>query len=496
MNLLKDLQHLANKFSILYVEDNKALRDKAKILLDKFFKNVDLASNGEEGLALFKQNHYHIVLSDIKMPNMDGLTLSKHIKELLPETKIIIMSAFDDKELLLQGIEIGIFRFLIKPINIPNLLDVLYKAILEVEHENHTKIFYNNLKNIFDYQSSMIVMLYEKNLILANDIFLKFFNIKCVKKSKYSLLDITNRFLIHGGFLYNHADIDVVDTLFSNPQKPFHIKIKSRDNNFRHFILKYQKIPNKLNYGTLSFDDVTDLNLLESFSIKQSNNDEKVLNQTTMYPLLKLLQRNTVKVDIHNYYNGLSVTNISTIEEIQKDSITIKTNYIQLKAMQLEQQTYIYSSTLPYVIKVEKIEIINFEKQEVKLKSLFFVQTSPIQRNNVRVVPTDTYRISLYVGKDKFNGDIKIEDISLNSVKLQLSSLPAGLDLESNAVLDIVLQLNKKPLNIHTKVKMLKKSESKHSFHVVFIFKDFQEALLTQYIIKRQRELIRDLKGI
>ena len=87
MNSLKKLQLTAKNLSILYVEDNEALRNKVSILLKKFFSKVDTAKDGIVGLEKFKQYHYSIVVTDIKMPNMDGMTLSKHIKHIQPDSK-------------------------------------------------------------------------------------------------------------------------------------------------------------------------------------------------------------------------------------------------------------------------------------------------------------------------------------------------------------------------------------------------------------------------
>jgi len=496
MSLLKELQLIAKNFTVLYVEDNKALRDKAKILLEKFFSSVDLASDGKIGLEMFKKKHYPIVITDIKMPHMDGLTLSKHIKRMKPETKIIIMSAFDDKELLLQGIELGIFRFLTKPVNVTELAEVLQKAILDIKHEQNTKMFYSYLKNIFEYQSSMVVMLHNKELVLANDIFLEFFDFECMSECKESLLEIAKQFLPHDSFLYNSQDRDAVETLLSHPQKLFHIKLKSSDETLRHFILKYQIIPEKEGYGILSFDDVTELNLLELFDASQSKKDTKILNAKAMYNLLKVIQRNSSKVDIHNYYKGLSITNSAVITEIREQSIVLRTSYIQLKAIQLEQKAFICSSALPHVVEAKEVIKMSFEKQEVELKLLSFVHTSPIQRATIRVVPSDKQTVSLFLGKNKFHGDISIEDISLDAVKLKLSALPAGLDEDSDIVLDIVLELDKKPLIINTKASMLRKSESKYSFSVVFMFEELKKSILVKYITKRQMELIREIKGM
>ena len=169
---------------------------------------------------------------------------------------------------------------------------------------------------------------------------------------------------------------------------------------------------------------------------------------------------------------------------------------MQQKAIQMEQKLLIVSSALPHAIECSKVHAINFEKQTVELKELHFVKTSPITRETIRVVPAGTVSVSLFMGENKFHGDVEIMDISLNAVKFKLNALPAGLDEHSNIVLDIVLELDKKPLIINTKATLLRKKESKHSFTLVFIFEDFKKSNLVKYITKRQMALIREIKGM
>jgi YesN/AraC family two-component response regulator len=496
MSSVKDLQSVAQNFTVLYVEDNKALLEKAQVLLKKFFTSVDIAYDGEAGLESFKEKRHHIVITDIKMPRMDGLSMSKHIHKINPQTKIIIMSAFDDKELLLKGIELGVFRFLTKPVNVKELTEVLYEAVLEIKHDQHVKMFYSYLKNIFNYQSSMVVMLHEKKIVLANDMFLEFFGFNCLPECKKSFDDISQRFLEHDGFLYNHDDVDAIKTIISIPQKLFHVKMQDEDGLFKHCILKYQDIPDKKGYGILSFDDVTELNLLELFDAKQNAKDQKITNVKAMYDLFEVIKRNSAKVELHNYYKGLSITNDAIITDIGKDKLLIKTSYMQLKAIQLEQKTYIRSSALPQVVYAGEVVKISFEKQEVELKMLSFVSSSPLQRATIRVVPSGKQNVSLFLGETKFHGECEIEDISLDAVRLKLSALPAGLEDEKEIVIDMVLELDKKPLIINTNARLFKKTESKHSFSVVFLFENLKKSALVKYITKRQMELIREIKGM
>ncbi len=496
MGNLKELQSIAKDVSILYVEDNDSLRKNATKFLKKFFTQVDVAEDGEVALKLFKKNNYPIVITDIKMPNMDGITFIKKIKNRSLSTKIIIMSAFDDKELLFEGIELGIFRFLKKPVNVTELSSVLYKAIIEIKDENNRSLFYSHLKNIFDYQSSMLVMLHDQNISLANDKFLDFFQYESLEECKNSMSDVGSSFLEHDGFLYNMDEYNAIENIKLNEKKLYHIKLKDKDSKIKHFILKYQNIPEKKNYGILSFEDVTELNLLKLFDFNKDTKDKEVQNHEAMLNILEVIQRNSAKIELHNYYNGLSITNNGIITKIQDGVITIKTTYMQQKAVQMEKKILLVSNALPLVIESNEILKISFEKQEIEIKGLRFIKSSPITRSTIRVVPSGKVSVSLFLGANKFHGDVELEDISLESVKLKLNALPAGMDEYSDIILDIVLELDKKPLIINSKVTLLRKTESRHSFYVVFLFKDLKKSNLVKYITKRQMALIRELKGM
>ena len=78
---------------ILYVEDEPDLRERIRIVLEMYFTQVIAASNGKEGLELFANHLPDIVVSDIKMPVMDGLELAKRIRKITPETPVILTTA-------------------------------------------------------------------------------------------------------------------------------------------------------------------------------------------------------------------------------------------------------------------------------------------------------------------------------------------------------------------------------------------------------------------
>jgi len=85
------------KHKLLYVEDHYAIRNSmSKILANVLFENpIDIAENGLQGLELFKENRYDLIISDIAMPKMNGVEMAKNIKELDIDIPIIFVSGFD-----------------------------------------------------------------------------------------------------------------------------------------------------------------------------------------------------------------------------------------------------------------------------------------------------------------------------------------------------------------------------------------------------------------
>lgn len=494
MDDINELKLVTKGYSLLYVEDNDKLRVNASTLFNKIFETVHSASDGKEGLALFKEHSPSIVVTDIKMPHMDGMKLTQHIKDINPATKVILMSAFEDSAFLYRAIELGVFRFIKKPVKVNELIDVLYSCIMEIKKEHESQLFNVHLQNVFNYQSSIVIMMKGSQPTFVNQMFLNYFEVENLKefREKYGVLG--SLFLKHDSFLYSTADKNWFDELSANPQKLYNIKLLAKDESFKHFILKYQEIPDKESFGILSFDDVTELNLLQLYDNSQSKSDESIKDSKAMFKLLEVLQRNNATIELHNFYKGLSITNNAVITELGEKNLIIKTKYLQQRAMHAEGKTIIVSEALPQPIECSKVLNVNFEQRSVELQGLRFVRTSPIARKTIRVVPGEKQTVSLFLGQNKFFGDIKIEDMSLEAIKLTLNALPPGLEKGDVVHLDIVLEMDKKPLIINTEAVMLRKSETRYNFSIVFLFQSIKKSGLIKYITTRQMAIIREFK--
>ncbi|MEA2027399.1 MAG: response regulator [Campylobacterota bacterium] len=119
-------------YSILYVEDNQDIVEEISFFLEGFVDKLYVAENGKEGLAKFKEFKPDIVITDIQMPIMDGIEMMKAIREIDSNTPIIVTTAFNDSDYLIQAIKLHTAHYLMKPLNLKKLkksIDEVYEPI-------------------------------------------------------------------------------------------------------------------------------------------------------------------------------------------------------------------------------------------------------------------------------------------------------------------------------------------------------------------------------
>ena len=121
--------------SILIAEDEEELRKYFVEYLQIFFQTVYQASDGKEALKLYKAKRPDIIVADINMPYIDGLTLIETIRKEDKTTKVVIATAHSEKEKLLQAIRLHLARYLVKPINSDELKELLFSLVEEIESE-------------------------------------------------------------------------------------------------------------------------------------------------------------------------------------------------------------------------------------------------------------------------------------------------------------------------------------------------------------------------
>lgn len=117
---------------ILYVEDEAMTRDELSRFLRRRSPDLVTAENGSEALECFKNHPPDILITDLRMPDMDGLELTQHIRELGFDTPIIITSALSDSETILDAVDRGIIKYIVKPIDAQKLEQALISAAEDI----------------------------------------------------------------------------------------------------------------------------------------------------------------------------------------------------------------------------------------------------------------------------------------------------------------------------------------------------------------------------
>ncbi|MDD5161170.1 MAG: response regulator [Sulfuricurvum sp.] len=498
IGVFKQLQTALASYALLYVEDNRGLNAQATVLFKKIFSTVYTAYDGEAGLELFKKYHPAIVIADIEMPKMSGLAMSQAIIKIDPEAKIIITTAHDDFKLLHQSIQIGVFDYLLKPMRVETLVKTLARCSHILNEELHRKIFYANLHSIFNYQNSLTILLQGQKVVMANEPSLEFFAVASVEMLRKAFVSFGTMLLKHNGFLYDHEGREWYSEISANPGKLFNIKLAGSDGENHHFILRFQSIPDKEGYGVLSLNDVTELGLLKLYDASAVEQERLLKDEKMVRGLLDMVVRSGAKIRVHNLYKGLSITNDALITTLTDKEAVLQTPYVQLKAIQYEEEFYLTSELFPTTILCSGIERLDFDAQCVHFSHYRMVQTSPTRRAAIRVIPDQSLTITLLYEGRKYEADVVIMDISINAVRLQLPTLPSGFGLKQTVVLDIVLETAPRPTIINTSAEVYRIQENQRRYEVVCMYTLHGQAQknLIDYIAKRQMVLIREFKGM
>jgi DNA-binding response OmpR family regulator len=155
---------------VLLCEDETDAREILSFYLNTIFEEVTVAKDGKEGLNIYEDNlkkgkEFDLILTDIKMPNMDGMSMLENIYTLNQNQKFIIVSAYKDEEKLLKSISLKVLGYFVKPLNVDNVMEMLRQAKEEVLKEKEAVIQTIKINSFFSYNKNE-KLLYEKDKIV------------------------------------------------------------------------------------------------------------------------------------------------------------------------------------------------------------------------------------------------------------------------------------------------------------------------------------------
>ena len=155
------LKNINKNIKILYVEDDEIARENGVEYLQNFFEQIYEASDAIKALQLYEKYQPDIIITDIQMPKLNGLEFVKRIRQKDKKTQIIIITAFCDKDYLLKAIELGLVKYLVKPVCEKEFEEALFLCVNSLQ---------NNESNIIKLDENSYFDIFNKNLLINEEI--------------------------------------------------------------------------------------------------------------------------------------------------------------------------------------------------------------------------------------------------------------------------------------------------------------------------------------
>lgn len=162
------IENYKKTINIMYIEDDVLATTKLKHILEKYFNKIIIASNGQDAFEKIKvEPKIDLIISDINMPKMDGLEFLEELRKDNLEVPFIFVTARDEPDKMLKAIQLDINNYILKPINLQNLLSIidkivekLYKEYLLLEKNSHIQLN----KDLF-WNKNNKTLIFENNII-------------------------------------------------------------------------------------------------------------------------------------------------------------------------------------------------------------------------------------------------------------------------------------------------------------------------------------------
>lgn len=149
--------------TLLYIEDDSDIQNYLAEFLERYTSNLHLAQSAEEGKELYENLKPDIILLDINLPGKSGIDFARELRKEDKNTRIVISTAYTDKDFLLTAVELGLTRYLVKPVTSIDLMEALSKAVDEHSLTNLSLTI--DLGEDFTYHTTRKVLLKKDNIV-------------------------------------------------------------------------------------------------------------------------------------------------------------------------------------------------------------------------------------------------------------------------------------------------------------------------------------------
>lgn len=172
---MKPLEKELLDLCVLYAEDEEIIREPFVEMLQRRVKSVTAVRNGKEALELYHSQQFDVIITDIRMPVMSGLELAAEIRRINRYIPIIVTTAYEFRDFLLKAIEVGINKYLVKPIQKESLTIALEEMMGIVEFQRKMSDHHELIELIIRSDNKIIIWAGIENANKINSDFIEYF---------------------------------------------------------------------------------------------------------------------------------------------------------------------------------------------------------------------------------------------------------------------------------------------------------------------------------
>lgn len=140
-------------FKVMIIDDEPIIRKGIRNILNWKQFGCEIcaeASDGEEGRILIEKYRPDILITDIRMPEVDGLKMINDVKDIIPDCKIIVLTGYRDFDYVQEALKLGVFDFVLKPSKIEDLTAIVQRAVEELKRQKNRTEEFDKLKKLFE----------------------------------------------------------------------------------------------------------------------------------------------------------------------------------------------------------------------------------------------------------------------------------------------------------------------------------------------------------
>jgi putative nucleotidyltransferase with HDIG domain/diguanylate cyclase (GGDEF)-like protein len=234
---IKELKSLTSNLSVLYVEDDDEIRIQMSKYFEKLFASVTSAKDGLEGFEYFQKDSFDVVVTDLSMPHMNGISMIKKIREIDEKQNILITTAHKESDYLMGAIVAHVDGYILKPFDYDSLNFELFKTAQRIIQFKQNEEYKKNLQAMVAKKTAEIKENYEKTLYSMVELVEKRdtytaghskrvakYSSLIAKEMGYSNEECT--LIYQAGILHDIGKIETPDSVLLNPKRLNDIEYK------------------------------------------------------------------------------------------------------------------------------------------------------------------------------------------------------------------------------------------------------------------------------